>query len=108
MPPGAHRDHNLTPNSAQATSSASRVTTSKLGASGQVTGRLATSLNGAGKRRQRYALYRRHVLQDSASIEPISEHIPDQVPLGKAQRLDRLANESPALPLSYSAMAERF
>lgn len=36
-------------------------------------------------------------------IKPISEHIPDQFPLGKAQRLDREAYESPALPLSYTA-----
>jgi len=40
-------------------------------------------------------------------IEPITEHIPDQVPLGKAQRLDREAYESPALPLSYSAAASK-
>ena len=39
------------------------------------------------------------------SIEPITEHIPDQGPIGKAQRIDRLAYESPALPLSYSASA---
>jgi len=36
-------------------------------------------------------------------VEPITEHILDQIPLGKAQRLDRRAYESPALPLSYSA-----
>jgi hypothetical protein len=36
-------------------------------------------------------------------IEPITEQVPDQVPLGKAQRLDGQAYESPALPLSYSA-----
>jgi len=43
------------------------------------------------------------VLLAEPPIELISEHIPDQFPLRKAQRLDREAYESPALPLSYSA-----
>ena len=43
------------------------------------------------------------MLLDLLPIEPISEHIPDQIPLGKAQRIDGEAYESPALPLSYSA-----
>jgi hypothetical protein len=47
------------------------------------------------------------VLFVNSQIEPISEHLPDQVPLGKAQRLDRQAYESPALPLSYSAAASK-
>jgi hypothetical protein len=50
-------------------------------------------------------LYPSHVLLARPSIEPITEHIPDQTPLKKAQRLDRQAYESPALPLSYSATA---
>jgi hypothetical protein len=50
-----------------------------------------------------YALYRSCVLLATSPIEPITEHIPDQIPLGKAQRLDRVSYESPALPLSYSA-----
>jgi len=50
-------------------------------------------------------VYRSYVLLDSSTIEPISGLIPDQVPLGKAQRIDRRAYESPALPLSYSATA---
>jgi len=37
----------------------------------------------------------------------MSEQIPDQVPLGKPQRLDGQAYESPALPLSYSAEADK-
>jgi len=52
----------------------------------------------------RYALYRSYVLLCQPSIELISEQLPDQVPLGKAQRLSREAYESPALPLSYSAV----
>jgi len=51
-----------------------------------------------------YVLYRSYVLLGSPTIEPISEHFSDQVPLGKAQRLDGEAYESPALPLSYSAV----
>jgi hypothetical protein len=38
-------------------------------------------------------------------IEPITEQIPDQIPLGEAQRLDGEAYESPALPLSHPAAA---
>jgi hypothetical protein len=53
----------------------------------------------------RYVLYRSYVLLARPPIEPISEHIPDQVPLGKAQRIEELTYESPALPLSYSAVA---
>ncbi len=52
----------------------------------------------------RYVLYRSYVLLSATPIEPISEHIPDQFPLGKAQRLGGRAYESPALPLSYSAV----
>jgi hypothetical protein len=44
------------------------------------------------------------VLFRSPLIEPISEHTPDQIPLGKSQRLDRVSYESPTLPLSYSAV----
>jgi len=51
----------------------------------------------------RYAPYRSYVPLGSPPIEPIAEHIPDQVPLGKAQRIEEVTNESPALPLSYSA-----
>ena len=43
------------------------------------------------------------MLFPSRPIEPISEQIPDQVPLGKPQRFDGEAYESPALPLSCSA-----
>ena len=46
---------------------------------------------------------RSYVLNRLVLIEPITEHIPVQVPLGKAQRLDLQAYESPALPLTYSA-----
>ena len=53
----------------------------------------------------RYALYRSYVLSPWPPIEPISHLIRAWVPLGKAQRLDRQAYESPALPLSYSATA---
>jgi len=53
----------------------------------------------------RYALYPSYGLLVSPEIEPITEQVPDQIPLGKAQRLDREAYESPALPLSYSATA---
>jgi hypothetical protein len=56
----------------------------------------------------RYVLYRSYVLLDSLPIEPISHPIRACVPLGKAQRLDRQAYESPALPLSYSATAAKF
>jgi hypothetical protein len=45
-----------------------------------------------------------YVLLNWPRIEPITERIPDQIPLGKAQRLGREAYESPALPLSYSAI----
>jgi hypothetical protein len=54
----------------------------------------------------RYALYLSCVLMGLLTMEPISEQIPDQIPLGKPQRLDREAYESPALPLSYSAVVE--
>jgi len=53
----------------------------------------------------RYALYRSYVLLSDPPIEPITEHILDQFPLRKAQRLGGRAYESPALPLSYSASA---
>jgi hypothetical protein len=52
-------------------------------------------------------LYPSYVLLASPHIEPITEQFPDQVPLGKAQRLDREAYESPALPLSYSAVVPK-
>ena len=55
--------------------------------------------------RFRYALYRSYVLLSDPPIEPITEHILDQFPLRKAQRLGGRAYESPALPLSYSASA---
>jgi len=42
----------------------------------------------------RYAIYRSYVLLSSARIEPISEHVPDQIPLGKPQRIDGEAYES--------------
>jgi hypothetical protein len=48
-------------------------------------------------------LYGSYVLLAKPQIEPITEQVPDQIPLRKAQRLDRQAYESPALPLSYSA-----
>ena len=51
----------------------------------------------------RYVLYRSYVLLAAPQIEPITEQVADQIPLGKAQRLHREAYESPALPLSYSA-----
>ena len=41
----------------------------------------------------RYVLYPSYVLLASPQIEPITEQFPDQVPLGKAQRLDREAYE---------------
>jgi hypothetical protein len=47
------------------------------------------------------------VLLGLASIEPITEPIPDQIPLGKAQRIDGEAYESPALALSYSAVLDK-
>jgi hypothetical protein len=65
---------------------------------------LALRLTRRDERQIRYALYRSYVLFVNSQIEPISEHIHDQFPLGKAQRLDRQADESPALPLSYSAV----
>ena len=52
-------------------------------------------------------LYPSYVLLVWQQIEPITEQIPDQIPLGEAQRLDREAYESPALPLSYSAVADK-
>jgi hypothetical protein len=55
----------------------------------------------------RYALYRSYVLLVLLPIEPITEHTSDQFPLGKAQRIDGEAYESPALPLSYSAAAAK-
>jgi hypothetical protein len=64
---------------------------------------LTSRLTRRDERQIRYVLYRSYVLFVNSQIEPISEHLPDQVPLGKAQRLDREAYESPALPLSYSA-----
>jgi len=45
------------------------------------------------------------MLLASWPIEPISEQIPDWIPLGKAQRIEEVTYESPALPLSYSAVA---
>jgi hypothetical protein len=53
----------------------------------------------------RYVLNRSYVLLATPQIEPITEQVPDQIPLRKAQGLDRQAYESPALPLSYSAVA---
>jgi hypothetical protein len=55
--------------------------------------------------RIRYALYPSYVLLARWLIEPISHPIRAWLPLGKAQRLDGEAYESPALPLSYSATA---
>jgi hypothetical protein len=52
----------------------------------------------------RYAVNRSYVLLARPPIEPITERIPDQSPLGKAQRFGGRAYESPALPLSYSAV----
>jgi hypothetical protein len=49
-------------------------------------------------------LYGSYVLLGWTQIQPISEQIPDQAPLGKAQRSNGEAYESPALPLSYSAV----
>jgi hypothetical protein len=51
----------------------------------------------------RYALYRSYVLLVSPPIEPISHPIRAWLPLTKAQRIEELTYESPALPLSYSA-----
>ncbi len=42
---------------------------------------------GTGRPQIRYALYRSYVLFVNAAIEPITEHFPDQLPLGEAQRL---------------------
>ena len=53
--------------------------------------------------RSRYVLDPSYVLLSLPPMEPITEHFPDQVSLGKAQRLDREAYEFPALPVSYSA-----
>src|SRR3972149_8907006 len=57
--------------------------------------------------RIRYALYASYVLVVQTPIEPISHPIRAWVPLGKAQRLGRRAYESPALPLSYSAVVRK-
>ncbi len=59
------------------------------------------------KSQARYALFRSYVLLLEPPIEPISHPIRASLPLGKAQRIDRQAYESPALPLSYSAIVER-
>jgi hypothetical protein len=48
-------------------------------------------------------LYGSYVLLGWTQIQPISDQIPDQAPLGKAQRSNGETYESPALPLSYSA-----
>jgi hypothetical protein len=50
-------------------------------------------------------LYPSYVLLASPQIEPITEQVPDQLPLREAQRIAAEAYESPALPLSYSAAA---
>jgi len=55
--------------------------------------------------RFRYALYRSYVLFGRWPIEPISHPIRAWFPLGKAQRIEEVTYESPALPLSYSANA---
>ena len=67
------------------------------------TGTAGAGSPGRGSSPERYALYRSYALLGSASIEPITEQVTDQVPLGKAQRIDGEAYESPALPLIYSA-----
>ena len=56
-----------------------------------------------GMRSRSYVLYGSYVLLGWTQIQPISEQIPDQAPLAKAQRSNGEAYESPALPLSYSA-----
>jgi len=53
--------------------------------------------------RIRYALDRSYVLLASSQIEPISHLSRAWRPLGKAQRIEEVTYESPALPLSYSA-----
>jgi hypothetical protein len=52
----------------------------------------------------RYALDRSYVLLVPPPIEPISHQIRAWVPLRKAQRIEEVTYESPALPLSYSAV----
>jgi len=59
------------------------------------------------RRRIRYVLDRSYVLLARLPVEPISHPICAWLPLGKAQRLGSEAYESPALPLSYSAAANR-
>ena len=56
----------------------------------------------------RYALYRSYVLLAGWPIEPISHAIRAWVPLTKAQRIEEVTYESPALPLSYFATAAKF
>jgi hypothetical protein len=51
-----------------------------------------------------YVLYRSYVLLARRPIEPISHPIRAWVPLRKAQRIEEVTYESPALPLSYSAV----
>jgi len=74
------------------------------------TGRLAAGSRSRSRRscgcgwRIRYALYRSYVLYARPTIEPISHPIRAWLPLGKAQRIEVLTYESPALPLSYSAV----
>jgi hypothetical protein len=51
----------------------------------------------------RYALYRSYVLLANLPIEPISHPIRAWAALRKAQRIEEVTYESPALPLSYSA-----
>jgi len=63
----------------------------------------------------RYALNRSYVLLGLASIEPITDQIPDRPPLGKAQRIEELTYDPllnlgrplalPALRLARSALA---
>jgi hypothetical protein len=72
----------------------------------RVAGRNARELYGSRRnRRFRYALYRSYVLLRSTPMEPISHPIRAWVPLTKAQRIEDVTYESPALPLSYSAGA---
>src|SRR6266542_3443109 len=52
----------------------------------------------------RYALNRSYMLFVQRPIEPISHPIRAWVPLTKAQRIEEVTYESPALPLSYSAV----
>jgi len=58
---------------------------------------------GPGIGRIRYALYRSYVLLEKVTIEHISEQFRAQDPRSEAQRIEEVAYESPALPLSYSA-----